>query len=405
MNITLLLAWRYLFARKSINAINLITGIAVGGLVIGTAALILVLSVFNGFEDLITGLYSKFNPDLKVTPLTGKTMMVDSALLQRLEQLPGVAAVAQSLEEVAFFEYDGKQDFGILKGVDANFNRVTHIDSTVQEGRYQLTEQGFPLAVLGLGMRNKLAVNVASPLTPLVVYLPKRRQTAGLEQQFRRGIAYPAGTFVIQQEIDQQYVLAPLEFARQLLGLPTAISALEIRLAPAADPNQVAQMVQELVGPELVVKTRYAQEETFLKLMQLEKWMSFAIVSLMLLLVAFNLIGALWMVVLEKKPDIVILKALGATDEQVRNVFLLEGILLSGLAVIIGAGLALAIYFAHKFFNIVAIPGDFIIESYPVGLRVGDFLIVALTVIAIGGLASWPPALRAQKVPATAKEA
>jgi lipoprotein-releasing system permease protein len=404
MNLALRIARRYLFAKKSTNIINLITGIAVFGLAMGTAALILVLSVFNGFEDLITSLYSNFNPDIKITPLRGKTFAMDEAALKKLRGLDGVAAISQTLEEVAFFEYDNKQDFGMLKGVDDQFATVTGIDSTVKEGQYQLRNRNVEMAVLGLGMRNKLSVNVENFITPLIVYLPKRKQTGPFETQFRKGIAYPAGTFVIPQEFDQQYVLSSLEFARELLALPDGLSSLEVHLRAGANNPQVVAQIQQIVGKDLVVKNRYAQEEAFMKLMQLEKWMSFAIVSLMLLLVAFNLIGALWMIVLEKKKDIAILKSMGALDKTVQNIFLNEGLLLSCIGVISGIVIALSIYFIQKNFGIVSIPGAFIIDSYPISIRIFDFMVVAATVLTIGLLASIPPSLRAKRISATSRE-
>lgn len=404
MNLALKIARRYLFAKKSTNIINLITGIAVLGLAMGTAALILVLSVFNGFEDLITSLYSNFNPDVKITPLHGKTFVMDEATLNKLRRLEGVAHVSQTLEEVAFFEYDNKQDFGILKGVDDQFAKVTGIDSTVREGRYTLQEKSVEMAVLGLGMRNKLSVNVENFVTPLMVYLPKRKQTGPFEPQFRKGIAYPAGTFVIPQEFDQQYVLSSLAFARELLALPEGLSSLEIGLKSGVNNPEMVAKIQEIVGGNLVVKNRYAQEEAFMKLMLLEKWMSFAIVSLMLLLVAFNLIGALWMIVLEKKKDIAILKSMGALDQTIQNIFLNEGLLLSGIGVVSGIIIALSIYFIQKNYGIVPIPGAFIIDSYPISIRFFDFMVVSITVLAIGLLASIPPSLRAKRIMATSRE-
>jgi lipoprotein-releasing system permease protein len=402
------LAWRvarrYLFARKSTNIINLITGIAVLGLAIGTAALILVLSVFNGFQDLLDGMYSNFNPDIKITPAQGKTFVIDAATLDRIRKTPGVANVAQTLEEVAFFEYEGQQDFGILKGVDQDFVKVTAIDSTVKEGAYQLHNGDLEMMVVGLGMRNKLGINVNDFAAPIITYLPKRKEAAGLDQQFRKGIAYPAGTFMIQQDFDGQYVLSSLEFVRYLLNQADALSSLEIRCTPGYDSKKVIAQLRKELGRSYTLKTRYQQQEAFMKLMELEKWMSFAIVSLMLMLVAFNLIGALWMIVLEKKKDISILKAMGAQNNTIRNIFLNEGALLSGLGIGVGIILALLIFIVQKTFGLVGMPGSFAVDSYPISLRFGDFIVVGLTVLGIGLLASLLPALRARQIPTISKE-
>ena len=406
MNFPLRIARRYVFAKKSTNAINVITGIAVFGICVGTAALILVLSVFNGFEDLIAKMYSNFDPDVKVTPVQGKTFVIDSAQIRELESIPGIATVSQSLEEIAFFQYKENQDFGTLKGVDENFVKVTEIDSTIREGRYALQEGPRALAVLGLGMRNKLGVNIDDLFSPISIYLPKKEEVGMFEQQFRKRVAYPAGTFFIQQEFDNQYVLTSLELARDLLAMPGQVSELEIRLTDEGRRQQgpVLSAIGEVMGDGFQVRDRFQQEETFMKLMQMEKWLSFAIVSLMMLLVSFNLVGALWMVVLEKRKDITILKSMGAFDNTIRNIFLFEGLMLCLLGVAAGFVLALLIYWLQTTFGIVGIPGNFVVEAYPISIRLFDFVVVLLTVSAIGLLASLPPALRAKRVPAMIRE-
>ena len=406
MNLPLRIARRYLFGKKSTNAINVITGIAMFGICVGTAALILVLSVFNGFEDLITSMYSNFDPQVKITPAKGKTFAVDSSMLQQLRAVEGVAVVSQTLEEVAFFEYKNNRDFGTLKGVDDNWRRVTRIDSTVREGRYELREGGRQQAVLGLGMRNKLGVNIEDVLSSISVYMPKRREVGLFEQQFRTRQVYPVGTFIIQYEFDNQYVITSLEFARQLLGMDDQVSALELKLTETSGARQdaIIERIEAMLGEAYEVKNRYEQEETFLRLMQMEKWLSFAIVSLMMLLVAFNMVGALWMVVLEKKKDIAILKSMGALDKTVRNIFLTEGLLLALAGVIVGFLLALLIYWLQVRYGIVRIPGNFVVDAYPVGIRAIDFAVVFITVLTIGLLASIPPALRAVRVSSIIRE-
>lgn len=409
MNFPLRIARRYLLAKKSTNAINLITGIAVLGIAVGSAALILVLSVFNGFEDLIASMYSNFNPDIKVIPAKGKTFEADSIMLEDILALEEVEAISRTLEEVAFFEYKNNQDFGKLKGVDEQFDQVVGIDSTVREGKYQFEDRGRTLAILGRGMRNKLAVNVGDQFTELAVYMPRREQSRSFlgaqMQPFRRRYLYPGGTFVIQQEFDNEYILAPIGFVRELMNAtPNEVSALEIRIAEGLDTRQVTPKIAALLGPEFEVEDRYQQEASFLRLMQIEKWLSYAIASLMLLLVAFNMIGALWMVVLEKQKDISILKSMGALNTTIRNIFLYEGVLLSLLGLVIGLVLAIGLYIAQKTIGIVTVPGNFIVSAYPISMRAVDLAVVAVTVIVIGFLAALPPALRAVRVPAIARE-
>ena len=406
MNLPLLISRRYLFAKRSTNAINIITGISVLGMAIGTAALILVLSVFNGFEDLLSDLFGHFNPELKITASKGKTFEVDSFVLVQLRGLPGVEVVSETLEEIAFFEHDGSQDFGVLKGVDTLFARVNGIDSdtTLREGQYLLKDGVRNCLVLGAGVRNKLSVNISNPQAVVTVYMPEK-QTGLLDKPFKTRQASPVGTFAIQQEFDNEYVLTNLDFIRELLEAPPGtVSALEIKCAPHANMPEIKAKARALLGEGLTMKDRYEQNEAFFKVMQLEKWMGFAITSLMLLLMAFNTVGALWMIVLDKKRDISTLKSMGATDATVHRIFLLEGLLLSILGMGIGLVLALVLYFAQKTWGIVTIPEGFLVQSYPISMRATDFLPVTLTVLGIGLLAALLPARRAAQVPAFLRE-
>lgn len=409
MNFPLRIARRYLFAKKSTNAINIITGIAVLGISVGSAALILVLSVFNGFEDLIATMYSNFNPDIKVAAAQGKTFETDSIQLAQLRGISEVGAVSQSLEEIAFFEYKDNQDFGRLKGVDAQFTDVVPIDSAVREGRYTLQVEGQPTAILGLGMRDKLGVNISDPFAEVGVYMPRADKGRGLMsrqlQPFRRRYIRPGGTFIIQHEFNNEYVLAPISFARELLDAgPQEVSALEISVRNGASAQAAVAKIESVMGEGFTVKDRFQQEAAFLRLMQIEKWLSYAIASLMLLLVSFNMIGALWMIVLEKQADIAILKSMGALNTSVRNIFLAEGVLLSLFGLLMGIVLALALYVAQTTIGIVSVPGNFIVDAYPISLRLIDFVVVSFTVLLIGLLASLPPALRAMRVSALIRE-
>ncbi len=406
MNLPLLISRRYLFAKRSTNAINIITGISVLGVAIGTAALILVLSVFNGFEDLLSNLFGHFNPELKITPAKGKTFEVDSFTLTKLRALPKVEIVSETLEEIAFFEHDGSQDFGVLKGVDSLFARVNGIDSdtTLREGQYLLKDGERNCLVLGAGVRNKLSVNVSNPLATITVYMPEQ-QTGLLDKPFKTRLASPVGTFAIQQEFDNEYVLTNLAFVRELLEAPpTTVSALELKCQPGTNMGTLKQQIREVLGEGFTMKDQYEQNEAFFKVMQLEKWMGFAITSLMLLLMAFNTVGALWMIVLDKQRDISTLKSMGATDLIVHRIFLFEGFLLTLLGMGIGLLLAIALYFAQKYWGIVTIPEGFLVESYPISMRLSDFLPVSFTVLGIGFLASLLPARRAARVPAFLRE-
>jgi len=403
LNLPIKFARRYLFAKRSTNAINVISGITVLGLSIGTTALILVLSVFNGLEELISSMVNSFNPDVKVAPLQGKVFVVEGDKIKALRSLDGVAYVSETLEEVAFFQYKNSQDIGILKGVDEAYHKVTKIDSTLFEGRYQLTGKNDNYVILGSGMRRKLGVNIDDPFNSLKVYMAKRKNTGPLSKPYRELYAIPKATFNIQADYDNQYVISSLPFARKLMKYDKEASYLEIRLRSDADEAGTITAIKKIVGADFSVKNRYEQDEAFNKIMNVEKWMSYAILSLTLLLVAFNMIGALWMIVLDKKQDISILKAMGATDNTVRNIFLNEGLLLSLLGMGIGFVIAIVLYLLQKTFGIVPSPG-FIVESYPITMRFMDFVVVAITVLVVGLIASIAPAMKAASIPAIIRE-
>jgi lipoprotein-releasing system permease protein len=406
MNLALKIARRYLFAKKSTNAINIISGISVLGLALGAAALVLVLSVFNGFEKLITGMMSNFNPDVKIIPAKGKTFTSDTLIMNQLRQIGSIEQLSETLEETAFFEYEKSQAFGTLKGVDTIFSKVNHIDSTIKEGRYLLFDGQNDFAVLGGGIRNQLGVYEKDMLTPLTVYMPKRGEVGLLEAPFSKRFVYPAGAFAIQSEVDNQYVLTNLDLVRDILKADNEVSAYEIKLKPNTDIKKALSQIKAIMGDSFIVKDHYMQDEAFLKLMNLEKWMSYAILSLTILLVAFNMVGSLWMIVLEKKKDIAILKSMGAQDDTIRNVFLFEGLLLCSLGLVIGFIVAVVLYVLHIYIDggVVPLPPGFATDRYPIALKTVDFIVVAITVFVIGLLASLPAALRAVRVETAVKE-
>ena len=400
MNLPIKFARRYLFAKRSTNAINIISGITVLGLAIGTAALIIVLSVFNGLGDLIKSMSSSFTPDVKVAPLKGKVFVPDEAELLKIIALPGVAHVSKTLEEIALFEYRKSNTFGTLKGVDHNFHKVTGVDSTLQ-GEYLLDNELANFAILGRGMRDKLGVRIDSPQdNVLKVYMAKRKKSA---KPFREKLAVPRGVFSIQPEYDQKYVLSSLDFARSLMNYKKEVSFLEIKLNPNIDQAITLAEIQTILGPEFSVKDRYAQDEGFNKVMNIEKFITASVTALILGLFSFNMVGALWMVVMDKKKDISILKSMGASDKLVRNIFLNEGILLTLVGMGAGFALALFLYFLQKQFGIVPSPG-FIVDAYPIQIRFLDFVWTAITVFIVGLVASIGPSLKAASIPAIVRE-
>ncbi len=405
MKLSSKIARRYLFSKKSTNAINLITGISVMGMALGTTALILVLSVFNGLEDLLTGLYNDFNPDLKITIREGKTFSPDTFQLKQLRQLAGVDLVSEVLEEVALFEYEKSEAFGIIKGVDDDYQNVTRLDSVLWEGEYALRDGERNLMIAGIGMRNKLSMDISDPFAAITVFMVKRKKSKGLSDPFKRRLAFPAATFLVQhQEMDESYMLTNLEFVRELLAYETEVSALEIKLNPnvSIDESQIA--IQQIMGPDFEVKNRHQQSASYFKIMNMEKWMGFAILCLMLILIAFNIVGALWMIVIDKKKDIAILRSLGASPQLIRNIFLKEGVLISSLGLFIGFSIALLIYSLQKYKGVIEIPANTIVNAYPISAHFSDFLATAIAVFAIGFLAALPAASQAARFPVFIKE-
>jgi lipoprotein-releasing system permease protein len=399
MNLPLHIARRYLFSKKTTNVINIITGIAAVGIAVGTAALILVLCVFNGFEDLVSSMMGKFNPDIKVTPTLGKTFTIDTTQLAQLRKIAGVNNVSISLEEIAFFQYAGTQDFGVIKGVDNAYQAVTKLDSAMREGRYALQRGENFYGIVGAGIRNKLGVNVDNPLEPLNIYMAKREDAGALEQQFNTAQIMPSGTFSIQQEFDNQYVITALSLVQGLLKQPNQASALEIKIEHSDTKTTIAN-IKSILGEKFLVKDKYQQNEAFLKILNIEKWMSFVILSLTMVLVAFNLVGALWMIAMDKRKDISILKSMGMADDDVKKTFLGVGFWLIGVGMLGGFVVSLLVYLLHKQIGIIPIPEGFMVDRYPAELRLIDFLVVGVTVLLIGILAAIPAAIKAKNTPA-----
>jgi lipoprotein-releasing system permease protein len=356
-------------------------------------------------EDLLSGLFGYFSPDLKIEVVKGKFFQADSIKIAQIRAISGVSAASQTVEEIAFFEYQGSQDFGTIKGVDDQYLAVTRLDSTILEGKYLLKKGENAFAILGAGMRNKLSANVDDPFSTMTVYMPKKEETGALDKPFVSLPLAPAGTFSVQQDFDNEYVITDLGFVRELLSNDSLLSSIEIRVQKGTSPDELKPKIQAILGGEnFKINNKNEQNAAFLKLMRLEKWMSFAILSLTLFLMAFNMVGALWMLVLDKQKDLATLKSLGATDAMLRQIFLLEGALLSLFGMAIGFGLAFLIYFLQKQYELVQVPEGFLVRALPIQLRVTDFLPIALVVLGIGFLASLPAANRAANVASYLRE-
>ncbi len=404
INLPFHIARRYLFGKKSTNVINVITGISVLGITIGTAALILILTVFNGLEDLISGLFNSFNPPIKISLVEGKTFTEDAIPLDEILKIEGVSEVSKSLEDLVLFEYDDIQEVGYMKGVDEHFRTVNQIDSVIRKGSFTLVDGDSDLAVFGVGLANKLNISVRRNIYPVRIFAPSKKSGLGSASPYKSQYLYAGGTFSVQDEQDNKYAFCSLEFLQALLGKRGKVSALEVGLTEEANVKDVKQKIKEIAGDAYYVKDQYEQDASFLRVMQIEKWLSYALACFTLLLIAFNMVGALWMLVLEKKKDMSILKSLGMTKKRIGRIFIAEGVLICFIGFILGSILAIIIYQLQIRIGLVPIPPGSIIDTYPVLMKIADFFIVFITVMAIGYLASLLPARRAGRIPAFLRE-
>ncbi len=396
-----LFAWRYFKAKKTTNAINVIAWISIVAILIGTTALILVLSVFNGFEDLVKSLYSSFYPDVKVSPVSGKQISLTKAQLDQLRSVKGVKTISLIAEEKALLQNGEYQSIVYLKGVDENYTAVTSVADHIIKGEFNTGTPEKPLLILGAGIENAVGVQSDRNLSPLVIYLPKK---SGVDlsnplQSISADTINTSGAFVIQQDFDNKYAITNLQFVRSMLSMPEDhYSSAEVALVLESDPDDAKESISKILGKPYRVETRYEQNRSLYSIMQIEKWVIYGVLSLILVVAAFNMIGALTMLVLEKKQDISVLHALGGSQSFIQKIFLSEGLLLALVGGGTGMLLALLIAFIQITFRVIPLQGgSFLIDYFPVKLALTDFLLVGFTVLLIALVASWIPARKAAR--------
>lgn len=402
MNTPLYIARRYFFSRNFRNAINIISGISITGVTVGTMALIIVLSVFNGFETLILSLVNSFNPDLKVTVKEGKVFHMDKLPVAEIEDIPGIVHYSKVVEENALFRYEKRQHVGIIKGVDSAFVKMTPLDTMLLEGSFRLQHGNRNYGIMGQGVAYYLGASITNSREPISIYAPRRDAKPG---SFNPGAAfssknvYPAGVFGIQAEIDENYIIVPLEVARKLYQYTDEVSALEIDVREDADNKAVAEKLKTVLGDRFEVKTRLEQQATLYKILGSEKWITFLILSFILVIATFNVIGSLSLIILDKKKDIAILYSMGASDKIIKRVFLLEGMLVTFIGAVSGLTLGGLVAFLQETFGIVGFGSStsFIINAYPVDVQFPDFLAVFGVVMLIGWLTSLFPVRQISK--------
>lgn len=395
-----LFAWRYFKSKKSTNAVNIIAYISIVAIVVCTAALILVLSVFNGFESLVKNLYSDFYADAKITASVGKVLHFNNKELNILKQNKNIIAWSFVVEEKAILKNGDNQATVIVKGVEDNYNVIAPINKHVIHGSFDIGNVENPKIVMGSGIESATAIYLEQPLEDPVLFLPNRKAVNmnNIGDAFLSYNVIPSGTFVLQQDFDNKYVFTNLPFMQFMLDMDsTQYSYLELKLNTinTNEIQKIVKQIQQQIGGSFKVQSRYEQNKSLYTIMQIEKWVIYGILCLILIVAAFNMIGALTMLVLEKQKDITILKAMGATNTGIKNIFIANGFILAFIGTIIGFSLATVICMAQLKFKLLKLSGNFVIDYYPVEMRWQDYLLVSITVFVIAFIASFIPATKA----------
>lgn len=394
MKLSLYIAKRYLFAKKSRNAINIISAVSVAGVAVGTMALIIVLSVFNGLETMVSAIFNTFDPDIKITAAEGKTFIADTSRLKLLANVDGLSCYSLTIEENALLKYGDRQFIATIKGVDDNYAMVTNIDSSMWEGDFILkNDKGRSYAIPGVGVAQYLGIRV-NFITPLNIIVIRNTGSTNInsENALKEKFIFPSGIFEVEKEYDSKYVYIPIEFARELTEIEDGVSSVEIKFTDQADPRIAQKNIVKIFGKGFVVQNRYEQQEIFYKVMRSERLAIFFILTLILIIASFNIIGSLTMLIIEKERDIEILKSLGADNDLIRKIFIFEGWLISIIGAVAGIILGFAICWLQQTFGLIKLQSEsLIMDSYPVVMKVKDFIIVPGTVLLIGYWAAWYP--------------
>lgn len=389
------IARRYLFSKKSHNAINIISGISASGVAIGTMALVCVLSVFNGFESLITDMFSAFDPDLKITLTEGKTFDINSKEFVELRKSKTVAVFTEIVEENALLRFKDKQMPATVKGVSDNFERMTQIDSIIYDGNFILYDGAFQRSVPGLGVASILSLG-SRFVDPLYIYAPKRSSKINLlrpENSFNQKATFVSGIFSVQQATyDEHYVLVSIDFARDLFEYDkNTVSSVELKLSNTKSVDEAQEEIKALLGPKFQVKNRYEQQESFFKIMKMEKWITYLILCFILLIASFNIIGSLSMLIIDKKADIETLRSVGANNQLIKRIFLFEGWMISAVGAIVGISLGSFLCLLQEHFGFLKLGNAYVVDAYPVLTNGMDIVLVFVTVLAMGFLAAYYP--------------
>ena len=399
MNFPFYIARRYLFSKKSTHAINVISGISVVGVAVATMALVVTLSVFNGFHDLVASFFTQMDPQLKITPVKGKTAPADDPILTKIRHLSEVEVATECLEEQALAVYGDRQQMVIVKGVEDNFNQLTHIQEILEgDGDFELHAADLSYGIPGLGVAYQLGLGYTYE-HPLRIYAPRREgqlNMANPTEGFVVDDLYSPGVvFCMKQgKYDKNYILTSIAFTRHLFDLDGRLSSLELRLKPGSDFERVKSQMEEIATGKFYVQDRYEQQDDTFRIMKVEKLIAYVFLTFILMIACFNIIGSLSMLIIDKKEDVVTLRNLGATDHQITRIFLFEGRMISAIGAILGVLIGLLLCWLQQQYGIVRLgssEGSFVVDAYPVSVHPWDIVLIVFTVMAVGFLSVWYP--------------
>lgn len=396
MRLPFYIARRYLFSKKSHNAINVISGVSVCGVAFATLAMVCTLSVFNGFQDLVQTMFTAFDPELKITSVTGKVFDADDDRMKNVQEMPEVEIFSKSLEDNAMVQYKGRQAMVVIKGVEDNFNQLTAIDSILYgRGELKLRDEVASYAIPGIELVSVLGTGIRF-LDPLEVYAPKRGvklNVANPSSGLRMDYLHSSGlTFAVnQQKYDDSYILTSLDFARNLFQYDTEVSSIELKLHPNADVDVVKKKISKFLGDDFLVQDRYEQQMDTYRIMEVEKLISYLFLSFILLIACFNVIGSLSMLIIDKREDVITLRNLGADNQLIFRIFLFEGCLISFIGALVGVCGGLMLCLLQQEFGFLSLgsgdsAGAFVVDAYPVSVHFCDVMLVTITVLVVGFL-------------------
>ena len=399
MNFPFFIARRYLFSKKSTHAINVISGISVVGVAIATMALVITLSVFNGFHDLVASFFTSFDPQLKITPVEGKSVAADDPVLTQIRQLPQIEVATECVEDQALAIYKSRQMMVMIKGVDDNFDQLTHIkEILIGDGDFCLHAADMDYGIPGIRLAEQLATGYSYD-QPLHIYAPRREGQFDLTnptEAFEEDDLYSPGVLfnVRQAKYDKNYIITSIAFARRLFDQQGMLTSLELRLKPGSNFERTKSEIKQLCGDRFTVKDRFEQQDDTFKIMKIEKFIAYIFLTFILMVACFNIIGSLSMLIIDKKDDVVTLRNLGANDKQITRIFLFEGRMISAIGAVIGIIIGLLLCWLQQRFGLVALgssSGSFVINAYPVSVHPEDIVLIFITVLVVGFLSVWYP--------------